>query len=100
VKKELPRIPRRMSFAAGESRHTLGRDDALDLLHWLGLDRPEFGAVRRSELAALCRRRLWPMPRNVDPAVPNRRAAGALRAAAAEMLAFVERAKDSHVTFG
>jgi hypothetical protein len=93
-----------MSFAVkglhGEARHTLGRDDALDLLQWLGLERPEFGAVRRSELAALCRRRLWPIARNVDPAVPNRRPAGTLRAATADMLAFVERFDAPHVTFG
>jgi hypothetical protein len=89
-----------MAFAVGAARHTLGRDDALDLLQWLGLERPEFGAVRRSELAALCRRRLWPMPRNIDPAVPNRRPAGTLRAATADMLAFVEQFDGSHVTFG
>ncbi len=110
MKREFPRrVPQRMAFAiassgnsggGGEARHFLVRDDALDLLQWLGLERPEFGAVRRSELAALCRRRLWPMPRNVDPAVPNRRPAGALRAATADMLAFVERWEGSHVTFG
>jgi hypothetical protein len=47
----------------------LERDDGLDLLEWLGLGRPEFGAIEARVLAPLCRRRLWPMPRNVDAAV-------------------------------
>jgi hypothetical protein len=42
----------------------LPRFEALDLLEWLGLGRPEFGAIAVSELLPLCRRRLWPEPRN------------------------------------
>jgi len=44
----------------------LPRSDALDLLDWLGLGRPEFGAIDIRELLPLCRRRLWPVPRNID----------------------------------
>jgi hypothetical protein len=44
----------------------LPRSDALDLLDWLGLGRPEFGAINIRKLLPLCRRRLWFEPRNVD----------------------------------
>jgi hypothetical protein len=42
----------------------LPRREALDLLEWLGLGRPEFGAVEVRVLLPLCRRRLWPERRN------------------------------------
>lgn len=45
----------------------LPRADALALLDWLGLGRPEFGAIEVSVLLPLCRRRLWPERRNVSP---------------------------------
>lgn len=45
----------------------LPRPAALSLLEWLGLGRPEFGAVEVSILLPLCRRRLWPEPRNEGP---------------------------------
>jgi hypothetical protein len=45
----------------------LPRDDGLDLLEWLGLGRPEFGAIDSRSLLPKCRRRLWPEPRNLDP---------------------------------
>lgn len=44
----------------------LPRSDALDLLDWLGLGRPEFGAIHVRKLLPLCRRRLWLEPRNID----------------------------------
>src|SRR5262245_33241102 len=56
----------------------LPREDALDLFEWLGLGRPEFGAIETRGLLPLCRRRLWPLPRNIDEATPHR-AAGTLR---------------------
>ena len=64
------RSPRKMRFALDGQRALLelSRDDGLDLLEWIGLGRAEFGAVEVSVLLPLCRRRLWPEARNVDPA--------------------------------
>ena len=81
-----------MRFCAGEGDGVtlvLPREDGLDLLAWLGLDRPEFGAIGVGDLAARCRRRLWPMARNVDPASPLRRA-GTLRSLTARLLALCD----------
>lgn len=61
-----------------ECMMTLRREDALDLLDWIGLPREDFGAIDARQLAPLCRRRLWPMPRNVDAAVHGRRPDGTL----------------------
>ena len=47
----------------------LSNVNAADLLAWLGYERDEFaGALAGSDLAARCRRRLWPEARNIDPA--------------------------------
>ena len=51
----------------------LSEDDCTDLLRWLGLDGATYGFVTVGELAARCRRRLWPMARNYDPALHERR---------------------------
>lgn len=69
----------------------LPRATALDLFAWLGLDRPEFGAVDARELAPLCRRRLWPIPRN-DHA--------RLRPLVAELLSVAEVANGARIVFG
>lgn len=45
----------------------LPRAEALALLEWLGLGRPEFGAVDVRVLLPLCQRRLWPVARNDGP---------------------------------
>lgn len=42
----------------------LTRREGLELLEWLGLGRPEFGALPVREIAPRCRRRLWPIARN------------------------------------
>jgi hypothetical protein len=42
----------------------VSRREGLELLDWLGLGRPEFGAIDANDLAPRCRRRLWPIPRN------------------------------------
>jgi hypothetical protein len=76
----------------------LRRVDALDLLEWLGVDRPEFGRIPARELAALCRRRLWPIARNVDAAF-GARPAGALQAYTQELLAGLAGSEGS-VLFG
>jgi hypothetical protein len=58
-----------MTFAVNGTVPVLrtSRGLGLDLLEWLGLGRPAFGAVDVRELLPLCRRRLWPIPRNDGP---------------------------------
>lgn len=49
----------------------LANRNAADLLAWLGLPTDDlFGQMPARELAARCRRRLWPEPRNFDEALP------------------------------
>lgn len=67
------------------------RDEGLDLLDWLGLGRPDFGAIPARELAPRCRRRLWSVKRNAHPS---------LRARTGELLAIAEAAGDGVVLFG
>lgn len=70
------------------------RDVGLGFFEWIGLGRPEFGAVSSRELAPLCRRRLWPLPRNDHPM---------FQPLAASVLAIAEVAMatgDAHVLFG
>ncbi len=69
----------------------LPRSEALDLLDWLGLGRPEFGAISARELAPRCRRRLWNIARNAHPS---------LRAHTAELLSVAEAAGEGMVLFG
>lgn len=54
----------------------LSEQNAYDLLQWLSYDASDFGYMDPAELRARCIRRLWPMPRNYDPAIPERREAG------------------------
>jgi hypothetical protein len=45
--------------------------NARALLQWLDLEYGDlWGEINASELAAKCRRRLWPEERNIDPGVP------------------------------
>jgi hypothetical protein len=63
-----PGSPRPLRFAllGGSAPFLeLPRDEGLALLDWLGLGRPEFGALDARELLPLCRRRLWPEQRNL-----------------------------------
>jgi hypothetical protein len=75
--------------------------DALDLLEWLGLERERFGARNAWDVAARCRRRLWPERRNYDAAFFQKgrviRAAGSLRGWASELLRLAERAGSGDV---
>ena len=79
--------------------------NCLDLLKWLWLPAEDWGYVPAVELAARCRRRMWPLPRNFDPAreasekrvgatrvVVLAREAGYLRARTEELLKLAERA--------
>ena len=67
------------------------RQEGLDLLDWLGLGRPDFGAIPARSLAPLCRRRLWDVARNANPA---------LRARAGQPLHVAEAAGEGMVLFG
>jgi hypothetical protein len=69
----------------------LPRSEGLDLLDWLGLGRPEFGAISARELAPRCRRRLWDIARNAHPS---------LRQRTAELLSVAEAAGEGMVLFG
>lgn len=85
----------------------LNEPNANDLLKWLWLEPSDFGFIEAVDLAARCRRRLWPIPRNFDPPVPHReettqggyvrlvvcgREEGYLRARTEELLRLAERA--------
>jgi hypothetical protein len=67
------------------------RAEGLDLLDWLGLGRPDFGAIPARELAPRCRRRLWNVDRNAD---------ASLRTRTTELLAIAEAAAEGVVLFG
>jgi len=67
------------------------REEGLALLEWLGLGRPDFGAIPARDLAPRCRRRLWPLERNAH---------ALLRARTGELLAVAEAAGDGTVLFG
>lgn len=77
--------------AASISILEIPRDEGLALLEWLGLGRPEFGAIAARELAPRCRRRLWGVPRNAHPV---------LHARTSELLAVAETAGAGMVLFG
>ena len=79
----------------------LANENAGDLLEWLALARVLWGELDARELAARCRRRLWDVSRNYDPAraesVDGRvvvcgRFAGYLRERTADLLRLAERA--------
>jgi hypothetical protein len=67
------------------------RASGLALLEWLGLGRPDFGAIAARELAPRCRRRLWSVARNDDPA---------LRRFTSQLLSVAESAGEGVVLFG
>jgi hypothetical protein len=93
----------------------LSNVNAVDLLLWLGYRRHEMDTngirLRAGDLAARCRRRLWPEARNVDPghsagvdSAPGRatlidcgRPAGYLKERTAQLLELAELAGDGHV---
>jgi hypothetical protein len=77
--------------AVGVTILDVPRDEGLALLDWLGLGRPEFGAINARELAPRCRRRLWHIERNAH---------AALRARTNELLAIAEAAGEGMVFFG
>jgi hypothetical protein len=87
---------------------TLSRSDALDLVAWVGLPRDDWGALDSTDLAARCRRRLWPEERNFDRehVVRDRRGgivacrlAGALRGWTERLLGLTQRAGEQPILF-
>ncbi len=81
----------------------VSHEDGLDLLEWLGLGRAEFGAVEVRILLPLCRRRLWPEPRNIDP--PRQRGArtreaGTLQHLTSTLAEIAARTPEALVHFG
>ena len=91
--------------------------NARALLEWLGLEPGEFlhGSVSSSELAALCRRRLWGnVARNEDPGTPGHedrrpmrcpvfyagRPPGYLRLRTEQLLLLAQRRPDGTIDFG
>ena len=75
----------------GPSTLEIPRAEGLALLEWLGLGRPDFGAIAARELVPRCRRRLWGVERNAHPA---------LRSRTRELLAVAETAGEGMVLFG
>lgn len=87
-------LPAAASIPSSSSILEVPRDEGLALLEWLGLGRPEFGAIAARELAPRCRRRLWGVARNAHPPDP------ALHARTTELLAVAETAGEGMVLFG
>lgn len=99
----------RSDFERPETFVNMHIGNAADVAEWLGLDEWRYGEIEASELAARCRRRLWPEARNQDPGVEGSesgrvitggRRAGYLPEKAAELLALCERAGDKRIVWG
>ena len=88
----------------------LSNRNAADLLAWLGLPTEDlYGQMPARELAARCRRRLWPEARNLDPGLADEqegrcfvfgRPAGYLRSRTEELLRLAESAIDGVISWG
>lgn len=92
----------------------LSNVNACDLLRWLDYEPDYAGELSARDLAARCRRRLWPEARNVDAAVPQTesrgargarfiecgREAGYLRDRTERLLAVAQAAGDGLVYYG
>jgi hypothetical protein len=95
----------------------LANRNAIDLLRWIGIEVTGegdlYGELPATELAARCRRRLWPEARNNDPGLdgsdtkqPGRarvimggRRPGYLRERTGELLRLCEKAGDGGVIY-
>ncbi len=93
-----------------QSSLNLNNRNAADLLTWLGLAADElWGEIAARDLAARCRRRLWPEPRNSDLAVDAieegrlvicGRPAGYLHERTRQLLQLAELAGDGVIAYG
>lgn len=102
----------RVDWQTGEGFINLANTNARELLRWLGLPNGEgelSGDAPAAEIAARCRRRLWPEARNEDPGVPATREGrvidcgrrpGYLPEKVALLLALCEGAGDRRLTWG
>jgi hypothetical protein len=87
----------------------LANRNAADLLAWLGLPSEDLcGSLPARDLAARCRRRLWPETRNVDAGLPEERIgrsvflgrpAGYLRSRTEDLLRLAELAGDDVISW-
>jgi hypothetical protein len=84
----------------------LANDNACELLEWLALPRVLCGEAEAHALAARCRRRLWDVARNHDPARAERvdgrlitcaRRADYLRERTADLLRLAENADAARI---
>lgn len=105
-----------ITFFADAEREglNLSNVNAADLMRWLGYEPDCCGSLEARELAARCRRRLWPEARNFDAALagevqraPGRatfiycgRRAGYLRERTSQLLALAESPGVTSIHFG
>ncbi len=61
----------RRDSETGQGFINLSNTNAADLLSWLGLPVEPGGEAPARDVAARCRRRLWPIQENHDPALPG-----------------------------
>lgn len=83
--------------------------NAMELCRWWGIPAELMGEVLARDLAAACRRRLWPEERNEDPGVPPSqrssrvydcgRRPGYLKERTQEMLRICEKAGDRWIAW-
>lgn len=101
----------RSDLETGANYLNLADPNARDLLRWLGLDVKgwSFGSIPSADLAARCRRRLWPEARNEDPGIEGYergcvincgRRAGYLPEKAEALLKLCELAKGRRIVWG
>lgn len=68
--------------------------NAAEWMRWVGLNSCPGGEIKATELAALCRRRLWDEARNHDPSVTSEQFAKRLGLENNPRVIFGERAED------
>lgn len=101
----------RADLETGANYVNLADDNAVEVLRWLGLDVNgwRYGNIPSADLAARCRRRLWPETRNEDPGregsehgcvIDCGRRAGYLPEKASALLKLCERAKGRKIVWG
>ena len=92
----------------------MSEGNAMEWLRWIGLAAEYGGEIKASDLAALCRRRLWDEARNYDPAVAGSdrqeqgrarlivcdRRPNYLREKTEQMLKICEKAADRLIAWG
>jgi len=99
----------RLNWAAPDTFVDANLSNAAALLAWLDLPADLHGQLPARELAARCRRRLWPEARNVDEGeagaesgrvISGGRRPGYLEGRTADLLRVCDRAGDRNVVWG